>query len=157
MKQTQFNCPVEATLSLIGGKYKPLILWHLVDRPLHYMELQRRIPSATPKMLSQQLHDLEGCGMIHREVIPEKPPKTVYSLTAFGESIIPVIDAMCQWGRTIWTDWMCSRHAAAHNFYRNSGILPVSLLTFFFGPQIATPKYCRVLSGTRPIFSVNSS
>ena len=53
---------------------------------------------ATPKMLSQQLHDLEGCGMIHREVIPEKPPKTVYSLTTFGESIIPVIDSMCQWG-----------------------------------------------------------
>ena len=76
MKQTQFNCPVEATLSLIGGKYKPLILWHLVDQPLHYMELQRRIPSATPKMLSQQLHDLEDCGMVHREVIPEKPPKT---------------------------------------------------------------------------------
>ncbi|WP_338148043.1 helix-turn-helix domain-containing protein [Flintibacter muris] len=74
------------------------MLWHLADRPLHYMELQRRIPSATPKMLSQQLHDLEGCGMIQREVIPEKPPKTVYSLTAFGESIIPVIDSMCQWG-----------------------------------------------------------
>ena len=98
MKQQQFNCPVEATLSLIDGKYKPLILWHLVDCPLHYMELQRRIPSATPKMLSQQLRDLEDCGMVHREVIPEKPPKTVYSLTAFGESIIPVLDAMCQWG-----------------------------------------------------------
>ena len=98
MKQTKFNCPVEATLSLIGGKYKPLILWHLVGQPLHYMELQRRIPSATPKMLSQQLRDLEDCGMVHREVIPEKPPKTVYSLTAFGESIIPVLDAMCQWG-----------------------------------------------------------
>ena len=98
MKQQQFNCPVEATLSLIGGKYKPLILWHPADCPLHYMELQRRIPSATPKMLSQQLHDLEDCGMAHREVIPEKPPKTVYSLTSFGESIIPVIDAMCQWG-----------------------------------------------------------
>ena len=98
MKQPQFNCPVEATLSLIGGKYKPLILWHLADCSLHYMELQRRIPSATPKMLSQQLHDLEDCGMVHREVIPEKPPKTVYSLTSFGESIIPVIDAMCQWG-----------------------------------------------------------
>ena len=103
MKQQQFNCPVEATLSLIGGKYKPLILWHLVDCPLHYMELQRRIPSATPKMLSQQLRDLEDCGMVHREVIPEKPPKTVYSLTAFGESIIPVIDAMCQWG-TVYMD-----------------------------------------------------
>lgn len=98
MKRKQFNCPVEATLSLIGGKYKPLILWHLADRPLHYMELQRRIPSATPKMLSQQLRDLDQCGMVHREVIPEKPPKTVYSLTTFGESIIPVIDAMCQWG-----------------------------------------------------------
>ena len=96
MKQTKFNCPVEATLSLIGGKYKPLILWHLVGQPLHYMELQRKIPGATPKMLSQHLHELEGCGMVHREVIPEKPPKTVYSLTAFGESIIPVLDAMCQ-------------------------------------------------------------
>jgi len=58
-EKTQFNCPVEATLYLIGGKYKPLILWHLIDRPLHYMELQRLIPKATPKMLSQQLHDLE--------------------------------------------------------------------------------------------------
>lgn len=96
--KTQFNCPVEATLSLIGGKYKPLILWHLIDHPLHYMELQRAIPKATPKMLSQQLHDLEDCCMIHREVIPEKPPKTLYSLTTFGQSIIPVLDAMCQWG-----------------------------------------------------------
>ena len=78
-EKNQFNCPVEATLSLIGGKYKPLILWHLIDHPLHYMELQRLIPNATPKMLSQQLHDLENNGMIHREVIPEKPPKTVYS------------------------------------------------------------------------------
>lgn len=98
MKQKQFNCPVEATLSLIGGKYKPLILWHLRENALHYMELQRLIPRATPKMLSQQLHALEGCGMIHRKVVPEKPPKTIYSLTPFGCSIIPVIDAMCNWG-----------------------------------------------------------
>ena len=62
------------------------------------MELQRLIPKATPKMLSQQLHDLEDCGMIHREVIPEKPPKTIYSLTSFGRSIIPVLEAMCQRG-----------------------------------------------------------
>ena len=88
-EKNQFNCPVEATLSLIGGKYKPLILWHLIDHPLHYMELQRLISNATPKMLSQQLHDLE---------IPEKPPKTVYSLTPFGQSIVPILDAMCQWG-----------------------------------------------------------
>ena len=56
-EKNQFNCPVEATLSLIGGKYKPLILWHLIDHPLHYMELQRLISNATPKMLSQQLHE----------------------------------------------------------------------------------------------------
>lgn len=95
---SQFNCPVEATLSLIGGKYKPLILWHLVEGPLHYMELQRRIPRATPKMLSQQLRDLAQCGMVRREVLPEKPPKTLYSLTPFGQSVIPVLDAMCTWG-----------------------------------------------------------
>lgn len=93
-----FTCPVEATLSLIGGKYKPIILWNLINQPLHYMELQRLIPKATPKMLSQQLHALEECGMILREVIPEKPPKTIYSLTAFGKSIIPVLNAMCDWG-----------------------------------------------------------
>lgn len=93
-----FYCPVEATLSLIGGKYKPLILWHLKSQVLHYMELQRLIPAATPKMLSAQLHSLEECGMIHREVIPEKPPRTIYSLTPFGKSVIPVLDAMCNWG-----------------------------------------------------------
>lgn len=98
-KQAQFNCPVEAALSLIGGKYKPLILWHLSSQSLHYMELQRLIPKATPKMLSSQLHDLENCGMIHREVIPEKPPKTIYSLTALGRSVIPILDALCQWGK----------------------------------------------------------
>ena len=94
-----FNCPVEAALSLIGGKYKPLILWHLRLGPLHYMELQRLIPKATPKMLTQQLRALESCGMLRREVIPDKPPKTIYSLTSFGESVIPVLEAMCQWGK----------------------------------------------------------
>lgn len=92
------RCPVEATLSLIGGRHKPLILWHLAQHPLHYMELQRRIPDATPKMLSQQLRDLAACGMLRRTVIPEKPPKTLYALTPFGESVLPVLDAMCQWG-----------------------------------------------------------
>ncbi len=61
-------------------------------------KLQRMIPKATPKMLSQQLHDLEECGMLHREVIPDKPLRTLYSLTPFGRSIIPVLDVMCDWG-----------------------------------------------------------
>lgn len=96
--RAQFSCPIEAALSLIGGKYKTLILWHLSRQPLHYMELQRLLGKATPKMLSQQLRALMDCGMICRQVIPEKPPKTVYSLTAFGRSIVPILDAMCQWG-----------------------------------------------------------
>ena len=101
MKRTKgpFHCPVEATLALIGGKYKPLLLWHMIEGPRHYMELQRLIPKATPKMLSSQLHGLEDCGMIHREVLPEKPPKTLYSLTALGESIVPVLESMCDWGK----------------------------------------------------------
>ena len=99
-EKNQFNCPVEATLFLIGGKYKPLILWYLIEKPLHYMELQRLIPKATPNMLSQQLRDLEKCGMVHREVIPEKPPRTLYSLTDFGKSVIPVLNSMCNWGAT---------------------------------------------------------
>ena len=61
-KKEQFSCPVEATLFLIGGKYKPLILWHLIEEPQHYMQLQRLIPKATPKMLSQQLHAMCNWG-----------------------------------------------------------------------------------------------
>ncbi len=97
-EKARFDCPVEAALSFIGGKYKPLILWYLKENALYYMQLQRLIPKATPKMLSQQLHSLESCGMVRREVIPEKPPRTRYSLTPFGQSVIPVIDAMCDWG-----------------------------------------------------------
>ncbi len=104
----QFNCPVEATLSLIGGKYKPLILWHLIDHPLHYMELQRLIPNATPKMLSQQLHDLENNGMIHREVIPERR----YSPLLHLDRASYPFWTRCASGETaIWVAWMCRRHA----------------------------------------------
>ena len=89
----QFNCPVEATLFLIGKKYKPLILWYLIEKLLHYMELQRMIPKATPKMLSQQLHNLEESGMLHREVIPDKPTSIAYS--KFMWKIISQVHPFC--------------------------------------------------------------
>lgn len=112
MQAENFSCPVEATLSLIGGKYKPLILWHLIEQPLHYMELQRLIPKATAKMLSQQLRDLQQSGMVSREVIPENPPKTIYSLTPLGKALSPFW-RLCVIGEpVIWTDWMCSSLAA---------------------------------------------
>lgn len=93
-----FNCPVEATISLIGGKYKAIILFHLIDKTFRFNELQKLIPQATPKMLTQQLRELEGDGLIVRTVYPVVPPKTEYSLSEFGKSIIPIINAMCDWG-----------------------------------------------------------
>lgn len=93
-----YHCPVEATLDLIGGKYKSLILWHLIGKTLRFSEIRSLIPQATPKMLTQQLRLLEEDGMINRHVYPVVPPKVEYSLTEFGESIIPVLNAMCDWG-----------------------------------------------------------
>lgn len=99
MKQCQsFQCPVEATLSLIGGKYKSLILWHLIGKKLRFNELNKLITSATPKMLTQQLRELENDGLINRIVYPVVPPKVEYSLTDFGKSIIPILESMCSWG-----------------------------------------------------------
>ena len=93
-----FNCPVEATLDLIGGKYKALILWHLIDATLRFNEIGKLIPQATPKMLTQQLRELESDILIIRTVYPVVPPKVEYSLSDFGKSIIPILDAMCKWG-----------------------------------------------------------
>ena len=92
------NCPVEATLDLIGGKYKALILWHLSDGVLRFSELRSRIPKATPKMLTQQLRELETHNLVHREVYAVIPPKVEYSLTDTGRSLLPILVAMRDWG-----------------------------------------------------------
>ncbi len=91
-------CPVEATLELIGGKYKALILWHLSEGTLRFSELKKQISGATPKMLTQQLRELESHALIHREVFPVIPPKVEYSLTELGKSLMPVLVAMRDWG-----------------------------------------------------------
>lgn len=92
------NCPVEATLELIGGKYKALILWHLSEKKLRFSELKKVITNATPKMLTQQLRELEANALIHREVYPAIPPKVEYSLTETGKSLLPILVAMRDWG-----------------------------------------------------------
>ena len=100
MEEKLFNCPVEASLSVVGGKYKSIILYHLMtDRTLRFNEIQKLIPQATIKMLSQQLKDLEAEGIIHKEIYPVVPPKTEYSITEFGETLRPIIMAMCDRGR----------------------------------------------------------
>ena len=97
MKQSD-NCPVATTLEMIGGKYKALILWHLSDGKLRFSELRKLIQGATPKMLTQQLRELESHRLIHREVFPIVPPKVEYSLTDLGKSLMPVIVEMRDWG-----------------------------------------------------------
>lgn len=98
MKQDIYNCPIEATIKLIGGKYKAIILWHLMEKVLRYNELRRLIPQATPKMLTQQLRELEEDNLIFRKVYPVVPPKVEYSLSEFGKTIIPILKVMCNWG-----------------------------------------------------------
>ena len=92
------NCPVAATLELIGGKYKALILWHLSESDLRFSQLRDVIHGATAKMLTQQLRELEAQALVHREVFPVVPPKVVYSLTGLGRSLMPILTAMRDWG-----------------------------------------------------------
>jgi DNA-binding HxlR family transcriptional regulator len=89
---------VGATLDLIGGKYKSLILWHLIDTTLRFGELRKLIVQATPKMLTQQLRELEEVKLITRTVYPVVPPKVEYRLSELGMSIKPILLAMYAWG-----------------------------------------------------------
>ena len=117
------NCPVEATLELIGGKYKALILWNLSDGTLRFSELKRAIKAATPKMLTQQLRELEAQNLIRREVFPVIPPKVEYSLTELGHSLMPILVAMRDWGAGYMREnknqesccFMMSRDPLPHN------------------------------------------
>lgn len=77
-----FNCPVDTTLDMIGGKYKSLILWHLINTTLRFGELRKLIPPATPKMLTQQLRELEENNLVIRTVYPVVPPKVEYKLSS---------------------------------------------------------------------------
>ena len=88
----------------ISGKYKCIILWHLMQRTHRYGELHRLIPQATPKMLTQQLRELEKDGLVERHVYPVVPPKVEYELTDFGQTVLPILDAMCVWGREYLDD-----------------------------------------------------
>ncbi|MEM7799614.1 MAG: helix-turn-helix domain-containing protein [Chloroflexota bacterium] len=93
------SCPVESTIDAIGGKYKPLILFYLLeDQVLRFGELHRKIPHATRRMLTKHLRELEADGLLHREVYQQVPPKVEYSLTHLGLSLKPVMEAMLAWG-----------------------------------------------------------
>jgi DNA-binding HxlR family transcriptional regulator len=98
MQRKGQQCPAERTLDIIGGRWKVLILWQLFPGERRFSELSRAIAGITQKMLTQQLRELEQDGIVHREVYAQIPPKVEYSLTPLGQSLKPVVDAMCEWG-----------------------------------------------------------
>jgi DNA-binding HxlR family transcriptional regulator len=94
----QSNCAVKLTASIIGGKWKPTLLFHLEGHTRRFCELQRLIPGLTKKMLTQHLRELERDGIVHRKVFAEVPPRVEYSLTRHGESLKPILKLMSAWG-----------------------------------------------------------
>ena len=104
MKTMLTGCPAERTLQVVGGRWKIFILHQLFDQTLRFAELQRSIlgmtnKSVTPKMLTQELRQMEADGLVLRQVYAQVPPKVEYSLTPLGASLRPVVEAMVDWGR----------------------------------------------------------
>ncbi|GAB6175446.1 hypothetical protein JCM16814_03370 [Desulfobaculum senezii] len=98
----EYYCHFELSLQVIGGKWKPIILYHLHQQDggvMRFGELRRSMPSITQKMLTRQLRELEADGMLHRKVYPQVPPRVEYSLTDLGRSIIPILEQLYEWGK----------------------------------------------------------
>ena len=96
----EYSCSMELSLAVIGGKWKPLILWHLRDvGTLRFSALRRTMPTITQKMLTQQLRELESDGLLTRTVFAEVPPRVEYALTDLGRGIIPILEALCRFGK----------------------------------------------------------
>ena len=93
------RCPAEATLRVMGGRWKVPILWHLSGKVKRFSELRRDLPGVTQKMLTQQLREMEKHEIVTRKVYRQVPPKVEYGLTPRGRSLLPVVLAMCEWGK----------------------------------------------------------
>jgi len=99
MRDKMYTCTFEIAMDLIGGKWKPVIIWKLGMRGTkRFSELKKMIPQITQKMLTQQLRELERDNLVERKVYPQVPPKVEYSLTDVGESLIPILGTMRDWG-----------------------------------------------------------
>ncbi len=102
LKGKIYPCSVSLTMDLVGGKWKAVILYHLIDGNKRFSELRREMPTVTEMTLSLQLKQLEKDGLVSRKVYGKKPPiKVVYSLTDFGKSFIPVLESITKWGNQI--------------------------------------------------------
>ncbi|MEP3836005.1 MAG: helix-turn-helix domain-containing protein [Algibacter sp.] len=98
----EYPCCASLTMGIIGGKWKTVILFHLMNKKLRYNELRKSMPTVTERTLSLQLKSLEEDGLIERKVYTSKPPlKVEYSLTKFGKTLIPLIQSIADWGDSV--------------------------------------------------------
>ncbi|MEI6409377.1 MAG: helix-turn-helix domain-containing protein [Bacteroidota bacterium] len=97
-KQMTENCPVTATMLVIGGRWKVIILWNLKNGALRYNEIRKAIPAISEKMLIQQLKELMQSGWVNKKDYNEIPPRTEYSLTEISMSFIPILESIYAWG-----------------------------------------------------------
>jgi DNA-binding HxlR family transcriptional regulator len=100
IKEKAVSCPVETTLGLISGRWKVLVIYHLLDGIKRFGELHRALPGISHRTLTKQLREMEAARLIKRKVYPEVPPKVEYSLTPLGESLKPVLLAMDDWAQS---------------------------------------------------------
>jgi DNA-binding HxlR family transcriptional regulator len=98
MEVTEYNIGVEATIDVIGGKWKPVILCHLKHGTMRTSELKKAIPHITQKMLTQQLRELEKDGIINRIVYQQVPPKVEYEISEYGSTLNELLEHLCKWG-----------------------------------------------------------
>jgi DNA-binding HxlR family transcriptional regulator len=99
-----YHCAMDVTMDYIGGKWKTVVLWYLRNKTMRFGEIKKQIPEITEKMLSIQLKSLEEMGIVKREVFPEVPLRVEYSLTEFGNTLVPVLDAIAKWGRNLGSE-----------------------------------------------------
>ncbi|MGB0733241.1 MAG: winged helix-turn-helix transcriptional regulator [Pontibacterium sp.] len=93
------RCPVEVAVEVIGGKWKTVILFHLIrNNTMRFNALKRTMPDITQRMLTKQLRELEASGIVHREIYQEIPPKVEYSITEFGQTLVPILESLYDWG-----------------------------------------------------------
>ncbi|MDB5282466.1 MAG: HxlR family transcriptional regulator [Bacteroidota bacterium] len=101
MHEKTYHCALDVTMDYIGGKWKTVVLWYLRNKTMRFGEIKKQIPDITEKMLSLQLKSLEEDGVIKREVFAEVPLRVEYSMTEFGQTLIPVVEAIAKWGRAL--------------------------------------------------------
>lgn len=98
-RNKEYTCTFEITVDLIGGKWKPLILWYLGNQGTkRFSELQKLLPQVSHKVLTQQLRELEEDKLLERYVYPQIPPKVEYTLSVRGETLMPIFSYLCKWG-----------------------------------------------------------